>query len=40
MKKVVKRLLALLIVFSSMFSFLPLQLGDNGQEAMQQMIQV
>ena len=33
MKKVVKRLLALLIVFASMFSFLPLQFGDNGQEA-------
>lgn len=33
MKKIVKRLLALLIVFASMFSFLPLQFGDNGQEA-------
>ena len=33
MKKIVKRLLALVIVFASMFSFLPLQFGDNGQEA-------
>lgn len=33
MKKVGKRFVALLIIFASMFSFLPLHFGDNGQAA-------
>lgn len=33
MKRIGKRFIALLIVFASMFSFIPLQFGDNGEEA-------